>query len=45
MFLSRHGESQFNLEDRVGGDSDLSPFGNLYPNLLNKVKEYNLNYI
>ena len=31
IYLSRHGESQFNTQDRVGGDSDLSEKGIKYP--------------
>jgi broad specificity phosphatase PhoE/predicted kinase len=27
IWLTRHGESEFNVEDRIGGDSDLSPRG------------------
>ena len=30
VWLTRHGESVFNVEDRVGGDSDLSPRGVAY---------------
>ncbi len=30
VWLTRHGESQFNREDRVGGDSELSPRGQAY---------------
>ncbi|KAI9000392.1 histidine phosphatase superfamily [Hyaloraphidium curvatum] len=30
VFLSRHGESEFNLTGRVGGDSDLSAMGHVY---------------
>jgi broad specificity phosphatase PhoE/adenylylsulfate kinase-like enzyme len=30
LWLTRHGESLFNLEDRVGGDSDLSPRGEAF---------------
>ncbi|MEC7984588.1 MAG: 6-phosphofructo-2-kinase/fructose-2,6-bisphosphatase [Myxococcota bacterium] len=30
IWLSRHGQSVFNVEGRVGGDSVLSPRGNLY---------------
>lgn len=27
LYLIRHGETYFNIEDRIGGDSDLSPAG------------------
>ena len=30
MYLARHGESIFNVEDRIGGDSDLSPRGRAF---------------
>ncbi|KAF7983150.1 hypothetical protein HWV62_24137 [Athelia sp. TMB] len=30
IYLSRHGESQFNVEGKIGGDSLLSPRGMLY---------------
>eukprot|EP01029_Cantina_marsupialis_P019309 TRINITY_DN4487_c0_g1_i2.p1 TRINITY_DN4487_c0_g1~~TRINITY_DN4487_c0_g1_i2.p1 ORF type:complete len:397 (-),score=104.56 TRINITY_DN4487_c0_g1_i2:492-1637(-) len=34
MFFSRHGQSMFNLEDRIGGDSGLSPAGQDYAHKL-----------
>lgn len=30
IYMSRHGESMFNLHGKIGGDSDLSPRGQLY---------------
>jgi len=30
IYLSRHGESEYNLEDRIGGDSNLTPRGEQY---------------
>ena len=30
IYLSRHGESEFNLDDRIGGDSNLTPRGQQY---------------
>ncbi|XP_069678401.1 6-phosphofructo-2-kinase/fructose-2,6-bisphosphatase 4-like [Periplaneta americana] len=30
IYFTRHGESEFNLSDRVGGDSELSPRGKEY---------------
>lgn len=30
IYLSRHGESIYNTEDRIGGDSALSAQGELY---------------
>lgn len=39
IYISRHGESQFNVEGKIGGDSDLSERGHMYarelPNLIN----------
>ncbi|TIB71633.1 hypothetical protein E3Q23_03704 [Wallemia mellicola] len=38
IYLTRHGESMYNVEGRIGGDSDLSPRGSRYaqalPNLV-----------
>ena len=34
IWLSRHGESQYNLDGKIGGDSDLSERGNLYAHKL-----------
>ncbi|KAI0290462.1 bifunctional phosphatase [Russula brevipes] len=34
IFFSRHGESQFNVEGKIGGDSDLSERGMRYANAL-----------
>jgi broad specificity phosphatase PhoE len=34
IWLTRHGESQFNVEDRIGGDSDLSPRGHEFARAL-----------
>ncbi|SAM05372.1 hypothetical protein [Absidia glauca] len=40
IWFSRHGESQFNVQDRIGGDADLSPRGESYaqhlPSLVSK---------
>ena len=34
IYLSRHGESEYNVEDRIGGNSELSSKGKEYiPNL------------
>jgi broad specificity phosphatase PhoE len=30
IYLSRHGQSIYNTEDRIGGNSDLSPSGQIY---------------
>ena len=30
IYISRHGESLYNMEDRIGGDSPLSEVGELY---------------
>ncbi|ORX54124.1 fructose-2,6-bisphosphatase [Hesseltinella vesiculosa] len=41
IWLSRHGESEFNVQDRIGGDANLSLRGRLYagklPSLVNEV--------
>ncbi|CAN6666742.1 fructose-2,6-bisphosphatase [Trichomonascus vanleenenianus] len=34
IWLSRHGESQYNLTGQLGGDSDLSPRGDMYAHKL-----------
>ncbi|PWN42215.1 bifunctional 6-phosphofructo-2-kinase/fructose-2,6-bisphosphate 2-phosphatase [Ceraceosorus guamensis] len=34
IYLSRHGESQFNVEGKIGGDADLSPRGWTYAQAL-----------
>lgn len=40
IWLTRHGESVFNVEDRVGGDSGLSPRGREYAvQLADRVRE------
>lgn len=36
LYFSRHGQSLYNVEDRVGGDSSLSPEGRLYAESLKK---------
>jgi broad specificity phosphatase PhoE len=27
IYLSRHGQSEYNVQGKIGGDSDLSPLG------------------
>merc|ERR1719174_3033297 len=39
-FLSRHGESQYNVEGRLGGDSSLSPRGHEYARRLGEFTKY-----
>lgn len=36
IFLTRHGESTDNIDDRIGGDSPLTHKGILYSNILNQ---------
>jgi 6-phosphofructo-2-kinase/fructose-2,6-biphosphatase 2 len=36
IFMSRHGESMFNLAGRIGGDADLSPRGQLFAKVIEK---------
>ncbi|KAI7880841.1 bifunctional 6-phosphofructo-2-kinase/fructose-2,6-bisphosphate 2-phosphatase [Lichtheimia hyalospora FSU 10163] len=41
IWFSRHGESQFNVQDKIGGDADLSPRGQMYANRLpDLIKEH-----
>ena len=34
LYLSRHGESEYNVEDRIGGDPDLTERGQQYARAL-----------
>jgi len=36
IYFTRHGESQFNVEDRIGGDAPLTERGTMYANQLGK---------
>ncbi|KAF7730973.1 Fructose-2,6-bisphosphatase [Apophysomyces ossiformis] len=41
IYMSRHGESMYNLAGKIGGDSDLSPRGRLYASKLpGLIKEH-----
>ncbi|KAJ8662370.1 hypothetical protein O0I10_002064 [Lichtheimia ornata] len=41
IWFSRHGESQFNVEDKIGGDADLSSRGQMYAaRLPDLIKEH-----
>lgn len=42
IYMSRHGESQFNVQGKIGGDSALSPRGILYANKLPELVRKNL---
>ncbi|RKP08626.1 6-phosphofructo-2-kinase-domain-containing protein [Thamnocephalis sphaerospora] len=42
IFFSRHGESMFNVEGKIGGDSLLSPRGEQYANALPQLIKDNL---
>ncbi|KAI8974351.1 fructose-2,6-bisphosphatase [Pilobolus umbonatus] len=42
IWFTRHGESQFNVEDKIGGDSGLSPRGEEYALLLPKLVQDNI---
>lgn len=42
IFLTRHGESQFNMAGRIGGDSLLTPRGEEYAALLPEILESRL---
>lgn len=37
IYLSRHGQSEYNTEDRIGGNSDLSEEGRTY---VARLQEY-----
>ncbi len=39
LYLVRHGESVFNVEDRIGGDADLSPRGRSFAKSLSAFME------
>lgn len=42
VYMSRHGKSQYNLDDRIGGDSDLSEEGKQYVVQLDKYLQKQL---
>ncbi|CEP19410.1 hypothetical protein [Parasitella parasitica] len=42
IYMSRHGESMFNVEGKIGGDSALSPRGMLYASKLPELIKQNL---
>jgi 6-phosphofructo-2-kinase/fructose-2,6-biphosphatase 2 len=37
FFMSRHGESMYNLEGKIGGNSDLSPRGEAFAKMLPEI--------
>lgn len=37
FYISRHGESMYNLQGKIGGNSNLSPQGEEFANRLPKV--------
>ena len=37
IWLTRHGQSDYNLQGKIGGDSSLSPAGQAYARLLPDV--------
>ena len=45
IYLSRHGESEYNLEKKLGGDSNLSENGKLYSKKLEEYITNNTNII
>jgi len=46
LYLIRHGETYFNLEDRIGGDSLLTDHGNAHTDLIvNHFKKLKIQYI
>lgn len=42
IYMSRHGESMFNVSGKIGGDSELSPRGMLYAQKLPELVKENL---
>ncbi len=43
IWLTRHGESDFNVQGRIGGDTSLSPEGHLYAKALSRfVREHSI---
>ena len=36
IFFTRHGQSEYNLEDRIGGDPNLTAFGKQYAQMLGR---------
>lgn len=34
IWFSRHGESEYNMFAKIGGDSNISPQGQIYANML-----------
>jgi broad specificity phosphatase PhoE len=40
FWITRHGESMWNTEDRIGGDSNLSPKGEKYARALAKFGNF-----
>lgn len=45
IWLSRHGQSEFNLEDRIGGDSGLTQLGEDYAHSLADWVESNISIL
>lgn len=39
IYLTRHGESEYNVEKKIGGDSSLSPLGRVYAERLGQFAE------
>ena len=42
IWFTRHGQSEYNVEDRIGGDSSLTPRGEEYAHALGDWVENNL---
>lgn len=46
IYLSRHGESMYNKEDRIGGDPNLSPNGYAYSRILsNHINKLDIGFV
>ena len=46
LYLARHGQTEYNVMDRIGGDSSLTPLGHRQARCLGEhFKNYEINYI
>ncbi|KAJ1566142.1 Fructose-2,6-bisphosphatase [Nowakowskiella sp. JEL0078] len=44
IYFSRHGESMYNVEGKIGGDSDLSPRGRIFSRKLPELMEQQISH-
>ena len=45
IYFTLHGETQFEYEDKIGGDSDLTEKGNIYCEMLEKFFNEEFQYL